>query len=408
MTTLSRDEAAASALRGQLADQLTARAAIRDAGIEAALRHVTRHLFLPGTPLEDAYADTPVYTKHDAAGTALSAASQPWIVAGMLEQLGIRPGDNILEAGAGTGYNAALMAAITGPAGHVTTLDVDDDLVLGARRQLAAAGAGNVTVVLADAAPGYPPAAPYDRIIATVGAHEVPQPWLDQLAPGGRLVVPLRLRGTCSRSIAFERVPGGWTCAGSKAAVFMPLRGIADDARRTVTLAPGVSLQVHKDQQASEEGLGGVLATGRHEEWTGVQFPPEVPYEWLDLWLCVRLHCPLMRMNVQPGAVQAGVVTPMFPWGSMATAAGDNLAYLTTRPAPPASDGKRYELGVIGHGPAGAQLAHAVASEISTWDLDWRHRRVRFALPDKPPASDPASGTFVLPRPTRPITVTWQ
>jgi len=300
------------------------------------------------------------------------------------------------------------MAAITGPAGHVTTLDVDDDLVLGARRQLAAAGAGNVTVVLADAAPGYPPAAPYDRIIATVGVHEVPQPWLDQLAPGGRLVVPLRLRGTCSRSIAFERVPGGWTCAGSKAAVFMPLRGIADDARRTVTLAPGVSLQVHKDQQASEEGLGGVLATGRHEEWTGVQFPPEVPYEWLDLWLCVRLHCPLMRMNVQPGAVQAGVVTPMFPWGSMATAAGDNLAYLTTRPAPPASDGKRYELGVIGHGPAGAQLAHAVASEISTWDLDWRHRRVRFALPDKPPASDPASGTFVLPRPTRPITVTWQ
>lgn len=299
------------------------------------------------------------------------------------------------------------MAAITGPSGHVTTLDMDDDLVLAARRHLAAANTTNVTVVLADAATGYLPAAPYDRIIATVGVHEVPQPWLDQLVPGGRLVVPLRLRGTCSRSIAFERTPGGWTGTDSKAAVFMPLRGIADDARRTVTLAPGVTLQVHKDQDADEQRLGGVLATRRHEEWTGVLFPPEVPYEWVDLWLCLRLPCPLMRMNVQPGTSGAGLTEPMFPWGSMATAARGSFAYLTTRPAPPTPDGKRYELGVIGHGTRAAQLARAVASEISTWDQNWRHRSVRFALPDEPPASDSPSGIFVLHRPTRPITVIW-
>jgi protein-L-isoaspartate(D-aspartate) O-methyltransferase len=99
----------------------------------------------------------------------------------------------------------------------------------------------------------------------------------------------------------------------------------------------------------------------------------------------------------------------MFPWGSMATARGRDLAYLTTRPAPPAEGGgKLYEVGVIGHGPAGQELAHEAAREVRTWDKDYRHRSVQFELPDNPATSDPASGRFVLDRPAHPITITWQ
>jgi protein-L-isoaspartate(D-aspartate) O-methyltransferase len=134
-----------------------------------------------------------------------------------------------------------------------------------------------------------------------------------------------------------------------------------------------------------------------------------VPYEWMDLWLCCRLANPLMRMNVQPGAIEREQLTPMFGWGSMATVDGPDLAYLTVRPAPPAADsGRRYEVGVIGHGAGGAALADVVGEEIVTWDATYRARTVHFAIPDTPAKPDPAQGRFVMSRPHHPITVTWQ
>ncbi|MBI3685786.1 MAG: methyltransferase, FxLD system [Actinobacteria bacterium] len=413
MTTVRDDIPAASAdqLRHDLTTRLHGMNAIRTPAIEAAFRRTPRHLFLPGLPVEQAYADTPIYTKQDACGASISAASQPWMVAGMLEQLDAQPGERIMEVGAGTGYNAALLAAVVGAPGHVTTIDVDDDLVTAARQHLSAAGVGNVDVVLGDGALGHPEGAPYDRIIATVGAYETPTAWLEQLAPGGRLVVPVRLRGTTSRSIAFERDTHAWVSRGSKLAVFMPLRGIADDARRIVALTPeqDVTLQVNKDHLVDDPALVGVLDTTRHEEWSGVHHPPNVPFEWMELWLCLRLDNPLMRMNTQPSAADRGQVTPMFPWGSMATTRDHDLAYLTIRPAPPASDGgKLYEVGVIGHGPDGSSLAQRVAEEIRTWDGQFRGRGARFEIPDTPTTNDPAAGRFVLDRPHHPITVIWE
>lgn len=410
MTTLNENNSAVSAdeLRDALTDRLCAENAIRTASVKAAIQRTPRHLFLPGVELDQAYADNPVYTKTDAAGASISAASQPRIVAMMLEQLDAHPGERILEIGAGTGYNAALMAAIVGKAGHVTTIDVDADLVDSARDHLAAAGVDNVTAICGDGALGDPSGAPYDRIIATVGAWETPTAWLRQLAPGGRLVVPLRLRGAASRSIVFERDGNGWRSRSSELAVFMPLRGIGDDARRTVTLAEDVTLQVHKDQTV-DPALPGVLDSDRHEVWTGVVFPPMVPYEWMDLWLACTLDNALMRMNTQTTAVDRGQVTPMFPWGSMATARGRDLGYLTVRPAPPAAEGgKLYEVGVIGHGPAGATLAEHVAERVRTWDQDYRARSIRFEILDTPTTADPAAGRFVLARPHHPITVIWE
>ncbi|MEX5712971.1 hypothetical protein AB1484_33145, partial [Parafrankia sp. FMc6] len=303
------------------------------------------------------------------------------------------------------------IATVVGETGHVTTVDVDLDLVEGARAHLVAAGVTGAEVVLGDGALGHPAGGPYDRIIATVSAYETPTTWLDQLSPTGRLVLPLRLRGTNSRSIAFERTEDGWRSQASQLTVFMPLRGLGDDARRIVPLTSGndVTLQVHKDQTVDGPALAGILDTDRHEEWTGVFFPPEVSLEWMDLWLCLTLDNALMRMNVAAESADRSRIAPMFPWGSMATTRARDLAYLTIRPAPPAPDGGRlFEIGVLGHGPTGDHLARHVAEEIRTWDKIYRTRTVRFEIPDAPVDADPAAGRFVLERPTHPITVIWE
>lgn len=104
----------------------------------------------------------------------------------------------MLEIGAGTGYNAALLVHLTGPRGGVTTIDMDSDIVSQARERLARAEVGNVEVVLGDGALGYPAGAPFDRIVATVGVYSIPDAWLTQLAPQGILVVPARIRASVS------------------------------------------------------------------------------------------------------------------------------------------------------------------------------------------------------------------
>ncbi len=160
----------------------------------------------------------------------ISCISAPSIVATQLEQLGAQPGHKVLEAGAATGYNAALMGKIVSPGGQVWTPDVDQDLVAGASKNLARAGVDNATATLADGAAGLPEHAPYDRIIFTVGAGDVPVKILDQLAPGGRLVLPMRIRGSISRSFAFERDGQTWKTVSCEMATFIPLRkGVCDD-----------------------------------------------------------------------------------------------------------------------------------------------------------------------------------
>jgi len=191
----------------------------------------------------------------------------------------------------------------------------------------------------------------------------------------------------------------------------MPLRGIGDDARRIVpiTAAGDITLQVHKDQDVNANQLAGVLDQHDTTEWTEVLFPGNVPFEWLDLWLCLHLPNALMRMNTTPAAVKRGSVSPRFGWGAMATTDGTDLAYFTLRPAPTTSDGtKLYEIGLIGHGPTRDQLAHRVADETRTWDANQRGRTARFEIPDIPEGTDPATGRYVLDRPRRPITVIWK
>ncbi len=118
----------ATTRRAALIDELARRDALHDPAVRAALLAVPRDRFLPDEPLERAYADDAIPTKFTPDGTAISSASQPAIVALMLEQLAVAPGMRALEIGAGTGYNAALLRTLVGPTGHVTTIDIDTDI----------------------------------------------------------------------------------------------------------------------------------------------------------------------------------------------------------------------------------------------------------------------------------------
>src|SRR5438093_1439548 len=158
------DDAHSETLHQAFVDQLKSKGVLAAQGIEAAFRAVPRHLFLPDVEPEKVYCDDAIITKY-ADGMVISSSSQPSLMAIMLEQLQLEPGHRVLEIGAGTGYNAALMAHIVGNSGQVVTIDIDEELVASARRHLSAAGLSRVEVVRGDGALGCPDEAPYDRII---------------------------------------------------------------------------------------------------------------------------------------------------------------------------------------------------------------------------------------------------
>lgn len=192
--------------------------------VEHALRLVPRHLFLPEVDVEDAYADVAVLFKRSHDGTPISSASQPTMVAAMLELLDVRSGHRVLEVGTGTGYNAALLAVLVGHEGSVVTVELEDDLAEDAARVLAATVAGGVEVVRGDGAAGHPPGAPYDRIIVTAGASGLSEAWTQQLAEGGRVVAPVVGEDGVGSVVVLDEVDGDVACRSAIPCGFLLMR----------------------------------------------------------------------------------------------------------------------------------------------------------------------------------------
>jgi protein-L-isoaspartate(D-aspartate) O-methyltransferase len=265
--------------RTRMVDALREGGRVRSAAVEEAFRAVPRHLFLPGLAAAEAYADEAVAVQF-ADGVATSSASQPSMMAIMLEQLDLRPGHRVLEIGAGTGYNAALMARIVGPAGAVTAVDIDEELVERAALHLASARVNSVELVAADGAHGYPPGAPYDRIVLTVGSDDVRPEWVAQLAPGGRLLLPLAVRGSQLSTALDLGADGVLRCDSVRSCAFIRLRGAAarTDASRVLD-ALGVALQTPDDVPEPDlTAVAAALADPRG--WR----PTEVPLGAVDIW----------------------------------------------------------------------------------------------------------------------------
>lgn len=160
-----------------------------DARVMAALGKVERHRFMPPSQSAHAYENRPLPIGHQ------QTISQPFMVALMTDLLDLKPDDRVLEIGTGLGYQAAVLAEM---AHTVYTIEVVEPLGRAAAGALAAAGYWNVQPRIGDGYQGWPEQAPFDAIIVTAAAARVPQPLLDQLKAGGRLVIPLGERGAQS------------------------------------------------------------------------------------------------------------------------------------------------------------------------------------------------------------------
>ena len=170
----------ASARRHMVEHQLADRG-VADPAVLAAMLTVPRQDFVPGDVVDLAYGDHPLPIGHD------QTISQPYIVALMTEALRLQPDDRVLEVGTGSGYQAAVLAEIVA---EVFTIEIVRPLAERSRALLQELGYANVHVRCGDGYGGWPDAAPFDKIIVTAAPDRVPQPLLDQLAPGGRLVIP--------------------------------------------------------------------------------------------------------------------------------------------------------------------------------------------------------------------------
>lgn len=155
---------------------------LRDLRVLEAMRRVPRHSFVPPDRLAEAYDDHPIPIGYG------QTISQPYIVGFMTEQLALKPTDRVLEIGTGSGYQAAVLSLLVT---QVHTIEIVEPLALQAQQNLRRLGYTNVTVRAGDGYAGWPEHAPFDAIIVTCAPERIPEPLIQQLKPGGRMVIPV-------------------------------------------------------------------------------------------------------------------------------------------------------------------------------------------------------------------------
>jgi protein-L-isoaspartate(D-aspartate) O-methyltransferase len=205
--------------RERLVDSLIRKGYVVSPAVEDAMRRVRREEFVPERLKPDAYVDSPLPIGE---GQTISA---PHMVAIMAEKLDLNAGQSVLEVGAGSGYHAAVVAELVRPGGHVYTIERVESLARFAEANLSRAGYGDVvSVIVGDGSLGLPEHAPFDRIFVACGAPDVPEPLVDQLADGGKMLVPVGGR-MYQDLVKVEKKGGRVTRKSYGGCVFVPLIG---------------------------------------------------------------------------------------------------------------------------------------------------------------------------------------
>lgn len=357
-------EASIAQLRGAMVDQVMAKVSV-SAAVEAAMRRVPRDLFLPDASTEEAYKDRAVVTKRGLGRSVFSSVPQPSAIAAMLEQLQVEPGHRILEVGSG-GYNAALLAELTGPAGSVVTIDIDHSVISRTRACLRAAGCTGVTALVNDGHLGFPPRGPYERIIVTAETPDIPPAWIGQLVDGGRIVVPLQIRGL-SRTVGFTRRDEILVSDSIQPYSLTRMHRAGAPRRTTVTLAGGVRLDVSMGQDVDADALRDALTGRRHMVWSGVALPADSLLPGLELWLAT-VQPVYGRLQVSEIADQQEPVAPTIPAGVSAVWSDDTIAYLTFKQI----NDSDLDIGVVAYGPDRFRLADLLVYDVQIWDAERR------------------------------------
>jgi len=200
--------------RRMVEEQIAARG-IHEPRVLAAMGSVPRHVFVTPDDLAWAYSDGPLPIGHG------QTISQPYIVALMTELLELGTADRVLEVGSGSGYQAAVLGEL---AAEVHTIEIIPELAMKAEETLTGLGYTHIHVHVGDGSPGWPKAAPYNRILVAAASPEVPQALLDQLAEGGQLVIPVGSRSIQQLEV-WRRTGQQFSHQKSVEVCFVPLRG---------------------------------------------------------------------------------------------------------------------------------------------------------------------------------------
>jgi protein-L-isoaspartate(D-aspartate) O-methyltransferase len=428
------------AARARMVEELRGRGRLASPDLADAFLAVPRHLFLPEIAAADAYADQAFVIKTDDSGLPLSSSSQPMMMAIMLEQLGIGPGDRVLEVGTGTGYNAAVMARLAGETGLVVSVDIDPGLVARARANLETArpGAGpagsevsiaDVIVICGDGGFGAPDYAPYDKIIVTAGAWDLAPQWLAQLGPGGRIVLPLSVRGS-QLSVAFERADGHWRSRSVTPCGFIRMTGAFGSPESFVPVGPqpGMHVQTDDGRPLDTGALYGALTGPGADVPTGVRVAGVTQLVDADLWVALTLP-DLVRVMITGRERAQFPALRKVPFGALAdSGSGSSFAVAGLRPAAmseltwkavdEAGENRErlrellrseFEVAVRWFGTGGADLAGRMGSRLAAWQQAGRPSApyLRLAAYPSGTAVPPAPGQVVLDRRYTRLALTW-
>ncbi len=222
MTAEERAGRDTEAARAAMVEEQIRRRGVTTARVLAAMRAVPRERFVPGHLADRAYEDGPLPIGEG------QTISQPFVVAYMVDLLDVAAEHRVLEVGAGSGYHAAVLAQL---AREVVTMEIVPELAARAAAALRAVGVSNATVITGNGMAGWPPGAPFDRILVAAAPERVPTALIEQLAPGGRLVIPLGAQWQTQWLTLVEKTAAGLRQERTIPVQFVPFTGTGPDGR---------------------------------------------------------------------------------------------------------------------------------------------------------------------------------